>query len=568
MNLKEELELKKAQEMKDEKRRASDGTFIVDEEYTVRDVENFIIDNIYKKKMEFLKKNDEKLCALLLEKQKDYFKEQKSYLGTVEFEEIFLKHCFAEHEKFISWKILENYLEDIRYHLRKLGYTTITPKVKPEYWEEYFTLVCRKEDYGKGRKLYDNALENTEIWSVVAEKVFAGALQRVWNILRGQRIEQLKYAAGIDKNMYRLANGAKKYEQLREILTEKVIKNIKESESLTEMLFIQTTYSGGEIFITKENLGCIISVDVDKEGMAYLEDGRYFSMCRYDVIEVEQDNNTSMFDATVAPGSLKKSSVVANAAVGTLVGGTVGGIIGAASAIDTNNRRASAIANYKPLMVEAKVKETVYRVYSIKKQEWVALVTYKALEALMNALRQAQSDEACLNGELIKDFLLEQKSEADYSEEEFLKYANKRKQELYDAGIKYNPGLEKIVAEGKNIQKRLENNEKEYSQSVDSIEREYDQYVKDKKKEVEEIENQIQACSIIKIKKKWELKSTKSALEKEMKGLEEKKAFCLTNAEQDYKDKKKSLHKMENEFDANVAPVLLEMIYNEQERLF
>lgn len=56
MNLKEELELKKAQEMKDEKRRASDGTFIVDEEYTVRDVENFIIDNIYKKKMEFLKK--------------------------------------------------------------------------------------------------------------------------------------------------------------------------------------------------------------------------------------------------------------------------------------------------------------------------------------------------------------------------------------------------------------------------------------------------------------------------------------------------------------------------------
>lgn len=51
MNLKEELELKKAQEMKDEKRRASDGTFIVDEEYTVRDVENFIIDNIYKKKM-------------------------------------------------------------------------------------------------------------------------------------------------------------------------------------------------------------------------------------------------------------------------------------------------------------------------------------------------------------------------------------------------------------------------------------------------------------------------------------------------------------------------------------
>ena len=36
----------------------------------------------------------------------------------------------------------------------------------------------------------------------------------------------------------------------------------------------------------------------------------------------------------------------------------------------------------------------------------------------------------------------------------------------------------------------------------------------------------------------------------------------------DYKDKKKSLHKMENEFDANVAPVLLEMIYNEEERLF
>ena len=124
------------------------------------------------------------------------------------------------------------------------------------------------------------------------------------------------------------------------------------------------------------------------------------------------------------------------------------------------------------------------------------------------------------------------------------------------------------MSEGKNIQKSLEDNEKKYSQSVESIEKEYDQYVKDKKKEVEEIENQIQACSIIKIKKKKELKATKSALEKEMKGLEEKKAFCLTNAEQDYKDKKKSLHKMENEFDANVAPVLLEMIYNEQERLF
>ena len=408
--------------------------------------------------------------------------------------------------------------------------------------------MCRKEDCEKGRKLYDNALENTEIWSVVEEKVFAGPLQRVRNILRGQRIEQLKYATGIDRNIYDLANGAKKYEQLRKILTEKVIKNIKESESLTEMLFIQTPCSG-KIFITKENLGCIVSVGTDKEGWVYLEEDKYFSMCRYDVIEVEQGENTSMFEATVAPGPLKKSSVVANAAVGTLIGGTTGGIIGA-------------------LMVEAKVKETTYCVTSIKKQGWVIIVTYKPLEALMNALRQAQSDEACLNGELIKDFLLEQKSEADYSEAEFLKYANKRKQELYDAGIKYNPGLEKIVAEGKNIQKRLENNEKEYSQSVESIEKEYDQDVKDKKKEVEKIENQIQACSIIKIKKKWELKSTKSALEKEMKGLEEKKAFCLTNAEQDYKDKKKSLHKMENEFDANVAPVLLEMIYNEEERLF
>ena len=565
MNLKEELELKKAQEMKDEKRRASDGTFIVDEEYTVRDVENFIIDNIYKKKMEFLEKNNEKLRTLLLEKQKDYFKEQESYLGQKEFEEIFFKYYFAEHGKFIPLKRLENY--DVDYYLNELGYTTITPKGKSGYFDKHLALVCRKEDCEKGRKLYDNALENTEIWSVVAEKVFAGPLQRVRNILRGQRIEQLKYATGIDRGIYNLANGAKKYEQLREILTEKVIKNIKESESLTEMLFIQTPCSG-EIFITKENLGCIVSVGTDKEGWVYLEEDKYFSMCRYDVIEVEQGENTSMFEATVAPGPLKKSSVVANAAVGTLIGGTTGGIIGAASAIDTNNRRASAIANYQPLMVEAKVKKTKYCVTSIKKQEWVIIVTYKPLEALMNALRQAQSDEACLNGELIKDFLLEQKSEADYSEAEFLKYASKRKQELYDAGIKYNPGLEKIVAEGKNIQKRLENNEKEYSQSVESIEKEYDQYVKDKKKEIEEIENQIQACSIIKIKKKWELKSTKSALEKEMKGLEEKKAFCLTNAEQDYKDKKKSLHKMENEFDANVAPVLLEMIYNEQERLF
>ena len=234
------------------------------------------------------------------------------------------------------------------------------------------------------------------------------------------------------------------------------------------MLFIQTPCSG-KIFITKENLGCIVSVGTDKEGWVYLEEDKYFSMCRYDVIEVEQGENTSMFEATVAPGPLKKSSVVTNAAVGTLIGGTTGGIIGAASAIDTNNRRASAIANYQPLMVEAKVKETTYCVTSIKKQGWVIIVTYKPLEALMNALRQAQSDEACLNGELIKDFLLEQKSEADYSEAEFLKYANKRKQELYDAGIKYNPGLEKIVAEGKNIQKRLENNEKEYSQSVESM---------------------------------------------------------------------------------------------------
>lgn len=82
MNLKEELELKKAQEMKDEKRRASDGTFIVDEEYTVRDVENFIIDNIYKKKMEFLKKNAEKLCALLLEKAKRLLQRARKLLRT------------------------------------------------------------------------------------------------------------------------------------------------------------------------------------------------------------------------------------------------------------------------------------------------------------------------------------------------------------------------------------------------------------------------------------------------------------------------------------------------------
>lgn len=184
MNLKEELELKKAQEMKDEKRRASDGTFIVDEEYTVRDVENFIIDNIYKKKMEFLKKNAEKLCALLLEKQKDYFKEQESYLGQKEFEEIFFKYYFAENGKFIPLERLKNY--DVDYYLNELGYTTITPKGKSAYSNKNLALVCRKEDCEKGRKLYDNALENTEIWSVVEEKVFAGPLQRVRNILRGQ----------------------------------------------------------------------------------------------------------------------------------------------------------------------------------------------------------------------------------------------------------------------------------------------------------------------------------------------------------------------------------------------
>lgn len=567
MNLKEELELKKAQEMKDEKRRASDGTFIVDEEYTVRDVENFIIDNIYKKKMEFLKKNDEKLCALLLEKQKDYFKEQKSYLGQKEFEEIFLRHYFAENGKFIPLERLENY--NIRYYLEELGYTTITPKVKPEYIDEYFILVCRKEDYEKGRKFYENATENAaEIWSVVAEKVFAKPLQKIQNAIRGKHIENLKFTVGISTDVYWTACAIKKYGELKKILTEELIKNIKESENLTEMLFLLDTSSGCIMFITKENLGCIVGFYTDKEGWVYLGKGNYFAMCKYDVVEVEQDNKTFTFDAKIAPGPLKKSSVVANAAVGTLIGGTTGGIIGAASAINTNNRRASAIANYQPLMVDAKIKETKFSVYSYIMQDVWWLNPDKGTKDLMNALSQAQSDEACFNGEMIKDFLLEQKSEADYSEAEFLKYANKRKQELYDAGIKYDPSLEKMMSEGKNIQKSLEDNEKKYSQSVESIEKEYDQYVKDKKKEVEEIENQIQACSIIKIKKKKELKATKSALEKEMKGLEEKKAFCLTNAEQDYKDKKKSLHKMENEFDANVAPVLLEMIYNEQERLF
>ena len=93
--------------------------------------------------------------------------------------------------------------------------------------------------------------------------------------------------------------------------------------------------------------------------------------CFYPVPCPSFTNPSLWFDATIAPGPLKKRSVVANTVLGTIVGGDIGGIIGAASAIDTNNRRASAVANYRPLIIDMKLKKIVLTVYSYMMQDWV-----------------------------------------------------------------------------------------------------------------------------------------------------------------------------------------------------
>lgn len=365
MKLKEELKIKKVQDIVDEKRRASDGTIIVGEEYTVRDVEDFIIDNIYNKRISFLEKNKSKLEVLLKEKQNDYFTSKDGIycLGERKFIDIFLNRYFIEQEKFISLIKLQDYFDDPflgSKMLDEIGYKVITPKEKffenekishthNKLKKRYFSLVCRKEDFQKIQNMYDNTQENAEIWSIIAKKLFEKTLQKIEDEVSGKHIEQLTYAAGVNFEMYEAANGIKTYNELREMLSDN-LQRIKENQNLTEIFLIPES----KLVIIKENFVCIVGVYSVDDGLK-LGSPSYLALCKFDRVEVEADDKTIAFDATIAPGPLKKRSVVANTVLGTIVGGDIGGIIGAASAIDTNNRRASAVANYRPLIIDMKL---------------------------------------------------------------------------------------------------------------------------------------------------------------------------------------------------------------------
>ena len=477
----------------------------------------------------------------------------------MDYDAVNIKNCFKNGEKFITGKKLldvfgKKYVVDI---VEGTSYKSIYPQEYND--DDDFSIICKNEDYEELNEKYVNTEKCKNTWEKVAEVAFKNTLKVLQEKLNEIFIEYPRLPS--DTNSAIVVMQLHEYTELKNKLYS-TFKKLKENNYITE-IFI--TPNPNLLFILKENLLCVAYIGKKHRSKQYeicLE--QYFALCKYDCFEVEcGEKEKFSFDITTSPTHRKENSIIKNGIIGSIIGGQTGAIIGVAKAINDNIKR-NYVEDSKPITINMNLESLDLWIYSNlmqKKQKYVIQISYMEkgtkIETLIEKIQKGQSIESRLNGELLKEFVLQLDESNSYSEEEFQKYASRRKMELLiKLSEKQNSISENIVLLKKEIQKLYDKNSKDYLDSTENIKLKYDSSIIQNNKEIDELYKKKKSCNLFQIKSKIELTDKTKKIKLKNEENEIKKQKELNKAYELFKYNETDISKKKCELEM----VLLEMM--------
>ena len=507
MSLREEMKLNKEKEKNEAGRKASDGSLIVQQDYTIEDVEQYVMDNVFKLKSEFLKENASVIADLVKSKDKRHRLANFSSYGQ-SLEEFFADRYLETFEPFLWHKDIEKYFPDFRDFQKGKYEKFIVEPNRYTHIEKYFTFYTKKENRDFGEKMCEMIKTNAEEWKIVAERFFKPIVSKLTRTLKSIPTTQASFAGHAALSGYAGAMEIHKNDDMKKRLTS-AVSNLKLKNTLDAVYFLPTPIAK-TILLIKANMICV--VDFYDDEPSEIADIVVFGL--NGKVEVTDGEGSSYpYDATIRP-TYKPKSVIGHAMVGQLIGGTVGGVIGAVSAMEENYRQAEAVATYKPCMIDIKFDEidillaesttlSHCPICSVNK----SFLQKKELNNILNSLLNARTHSACLRGEMIKDYILDSPSNINYSEKDFESYEQRRMDELKSLLVEKYPELKEAYLKEKTIRTELENADREGKKKLKKCKQAYDSEKKVLEKELGNLESSLNQLGFFKGKEKRELSS-------------------------------------------------------------
>lgn len=355
-SLREQLSQEEENRKMQSSRTATNGSIIVEENYTLQDLEEYVVNKIHEGKLDFLKKNCDKIVNLILET------EDNCYDTKIPAERLFLTMYLNYYFNNIEPYIFCDKLSDFFYYFdfqqlcaHNKEFVLIEPPVnmKYKYMIQANTIICRKRNEDIFRSKYENSIVNKKILEKIAVKLFEKPIKTIRSFLGGKQITNLQHSLSVSVSMYIEANRINQYKQIKALLNDE-LGSIASKENLTNILLIPTGFDP-EIILTRANFMCVLSIQ-ENNGFLSIGNIEYAVLSKDDKVEIKTGEDTTVsMDATISPVYTKKKSVMGSALIGATVAGVAGGYVGSLLATDANRRRQEQINSYRPLMVDIKL---------------------------------------------------------------------------------------------------------------------------------------------------------------------------------------------------------------------
>lgn len=301
-------------------------------------------------------------------------------------------------------------------------------------------IVCLKEDKEKALKKYKDVIDESCQWRKMAETIFKPVVSRIDSIIKGCKIESLPSATGIDFDTKSRAEEIHVRSQIKQHLEQNksFIDTLLTEKGISNFWFIPTDM-GNIVYLFKNNLYAQIPIYKKYgEPIPYIGNTQYSAFSAEDIIEISNEEDSFKLDISIPPTKQKPASVIGRALVGNAIGGTVGGILGAASAIEKNARDANYRANYKPIKIDVKYKIiNVFTYWDIHmEKDFLGIDLGKSkdpikyIEKFLTAYQTAKSSYELAEGNFLKMYVSEHSG--DFKESDYREFIEQIEQEIHE----------------------------------------------------------------------------------------------------------------------------------------
>lgn len=534
----------------------------LDENYSIKDLEMSIINLINQKKPKFFYENqdigeifDSKKFANGIDFTVLFYKKNKNYYLLENEKEFKIELVFGWEKMLYVRYCLDNNDKGIIYKMQ-LGKTY---KV-----EDYANMLGIK--YSKDF-IYD---ENIDIDKCL-----------------GEMEKEQKLLFDISK---------KKLEKFTNLLIGK-LSNIKmeDCKEIQDLIDSETKNSSIKVFVISVSPKNIIVIDdcffAHLCGRLKPENWFYGYFSAEDYFEFWTSTSSETVDLSPlmsVPKTGGDASVVGRTVVGSLLGGTVGGLVGAMSAVEKNNRiEAESRELAQTNLTRTYTKKDYYltmnmicEVYSkkilgTKYHNILHIYNSEIINDLLATLQVATSDDTLNSTKYIKKYF-EENGDVEYNNELINEYINKevekeRKKTLdnyWKTHLKEKKELDdklnKLKQEETDLKNELSKLEKDNKKTIDKIKEKYNiNYEEEKEikiinKEISHLKEQLSTLGLFAFSKKSEIKNNISSLEDKLEELNKKLSIKRNNSDKEMKKEIKLLDKDKNEIEELLNNNLLE----------